>query len=299
MKKRPLPPRPFPWPRLDPARRSAEVAAFFTRRAPRYDRIADRPYWAFSDVVLRELLLRRVLHDVDPDRPLRFLDAGGGTGRWSLFLLHAFPRAAGVLLDVSPGMLDVAARKAARARCSGRLALLPRDLHEPVSRTLGRFDLVLCFHNVAGLVADPAALVRRLARVLVPGGRIALVLPNLYQAAWVSLRDGRTGELRRLRERAAVKYADSVPEVFAFTPATARRALRLAGCTEVSVLGFPVSVYPMNGAEEPPAPLRGGRTLRSLVRAEVELCLEEEAAARGNCLLAIGTARPRRPRRRT
>ena len=281
--------RDSPWPRLDPARRRAEVRAFFDRRARVYDPVADRPYWAFSDRVLLALLRRTLLEGLGEGEGLRVLDAGGGTGRWALHLLRELPGATALLADVSPGMLEVARRKAARPGARDRLSLLELDLNAPLPRRLGRFDVVLCFHNVAGLVADPAGLVRRLARVTAPGGRLALVLPNLWQAAAKSLREGRPGELRRLAASSSVRHADGVPEVLVFTPSVARRLLASAGLVDVSVRGFPVTVHP-EGEDEALTPrLRDPRLLRRLVPTEVSLCMPEEAAARGNNLLAMGT----------
>jgi SAM-dependent methyltransferase len=285
---RPHEPPDVPWPKLDPARRSAEVRAYFDRRAAVYDPVADRPYWTFSDRVLLELLRRTLLHDLGGGEGLRILDAGGGTGRWALRLLRELPRATALLADVSPGMLEVARRKAVRSGTRDRLSLLELDLNAPLPRRLGRFDVVLCFHNVAGLVADPAALIRGLARVTAPGGRLALVLPNLWQAAAKSLRDGRSRELRRLATRSSVRYGDDVPEVLVFTPSVARRCLERAGCVDVSVRGFPVTIHPEGPDEDLPSCLDDPSLLRRLVPMEASLCVPEEAAARGNNLLAIG-----------
>ncbi len=280
-----------PWPTFDPARRGAAVRSFFDRRARVYDRVADRPYWDFSDRVLLELLRRTILPGLGDGEGVRILDAGGGTGRWALHLLRELPRATAVLADVSPGMLAAARRKAVRAGLSSRLSLLEHDLHEPLPRRLGRFDLVLCFHNVASLVADPAALVARLARATVGGGRVALVLPSLWQAAAKVLRDGRPSELRRLAASASVRYAPGVPEVLVFTPEVARNVLERAGCVETSVHGFPVTVHPEGLDEALPAHLANPRLRQRLVPLEAALCLSEEAAPRGNNLLAIGRRR--------
>lgn len=285
--------RVAPWPKLDPARRSAEVRAYFDQRAAVYDPVADRPYWVFSDRVLLALLRRTLLAGLGEGEGLRILDAGGGTGRWALGLLRELPGATALLADISPGMLEIARRKAARSGARDRLSLLELDLNAPLPRGLGRFDVVLCFHNVAGLVADPRRLIERLVHVTAPGGRIALVLPNLWQAAAKCLRDGRPGELGRLATLSAVRYGDGVPEVLVFTPSVARRCLEKAGCSDVAVRGFPVSVHPEGPGEDLPAFLDDARLLRHLVPLETELCLPVEAAARGNNLLAIG----RRPGR--
>lgn len=284
--------RTAPWPRLDPARRRAEVRAFFDRRARVYDPVADRPYWAYSDRVLLELLRRTVLRGLGQGEGLRILDAGGGTGRWTVRLLRDLPKATALLADVSPGMLAVARRKASRAGVSSRLDLLEHDLHAPLPRRRGPFGLVLCFHNVAGLVADPAALVRRLARATAPGGHLALVLPSLWQAAAKCLRDGRPGELRRLAARSSVRYAPGVPEVLVFTPSVARACLGKAGCVDVAVRGFPVTMQPEGPGEGLPAHLSDSRRLGRLLSREVAFCLREEAAARGTSLLAIGRRPP-------
>lgn len=278
------------------------MRAFFSRRAPRYDRIADTPFWEFSDRLLWKLVRGALPCASSRGQRLRFLDAGGGTGRWSVRLLEAFPGATGVLLDVAPAMLEEARRKALRRKVADRLDLVRHDLHDPFPFPRGSepFDVVLCLHNVAGLVADPARLLRRLVRATRPGGLLVLVVPNLHQAAWVSLRDGRPAELARLRARGAVRYGPGVPEVLCFTPASLRTLLGRAGCGEVAVHGFPVSVYPVDPAGSDPGLFRTPRAVRRLVALEAPLCLDEAAAARGNNLLALarpGRRTARRPRK--
>lgn len=273
------------------------MRAFFTRRAPRYDRIADGEFWAFSDRLLWALLSARLLPALGAG-PVRFLDAGGGTGRWSLRLLSALPGATGVLVDVSEGMLAVAREKARRRRAADRLSLVSHDLHRPIPRSLGRFDLALCFHNVAGLVADPAALLCRIAAAVRPGGHVAVVAPNLHQAAWVSVRDGRLAELKRLRDRSAVKYGPGVPEVLVFTPSLLRDCLRRAGADEIEVFGFPVSVSPVDPDESLPPSLSDPRARARLLPLEAALCQDEEVSPRGNSLLAIARLPGRAPSRR-
>jgi SAM-dependent methyltransferase len=267
------------------------VRAFFSRRAPRYDRIADTPFWDFSDRLLWELVQRALPRPRGSSRGagFRFLDAGGGTGRWSVRLLEAFPGSTGVLLDVSPAMLGETRRKAERRGVADRLALVRHDLHDPFPFPRGSepFDVVLCLHNVAGLVADPGLLLRRLVRATRPGGLLVLVVPNLHQAAWVSLRDGRPAELRRLLSRGCVRYGPGVPEVLCFTPDYLRSLLVRAGCGEVAVHGFPVSVYPVDPAGTDPGLFGSPRAVRRLVALEAPFCLDEGAAARGNNLLAL------------
>lgn len=60
---------------------------------------------------------------IDPDRPYRFLDAGGGTGFLSDKILETFPKAEVTLVDLSQALLD-------RNRPHERKRLVCRNLHE-------------------------------------------------------------------------------------------------------------------------------------------------------------------------
>jgi SAM-dependent methyltransferase len=130
----------------------------FGARAASYDRIrpVDANWWNAFELVVREADLtgRRVL------------DLGCGTGRFSAALAErAIARVWGV--DASPEMLAVAREKlpASVGLRQGRAEDLPfRD---------GWFDRVVMW-LVVHLVDRPAAF-REVARVLAPGGRLAVV----------------------------------------------------------------------------------------------------------------------------
>ncbi|MGW5847637.1 class I SAM-dependent methyltransferase [Streptomyces sp. NPDC055254] len=122
----------------------------------------------------------------------RVLDAGCGTGR-ALTPLRAAVGPSGTVLgmDLTPQMLD-AARRAGRA---AEGALLLADVARLPLRD-GALDAVFA----AGLIAhlpDPAANLRELARVVRPGGRLALFHP-IGRAA-LAARQGRELTAQDLR----------------------------------------------------------------------------------------------------
>ena len=103
----------------------------------------------------------------------RLLDVGCGTGTIVLELAPHVNRAVG--LDLSPGMIAIAQRKAAgvanvefRAESAGDLKSVDD----------AAFDCV-CAFNILHLVEDPAALARALHRVLRPGGILVSSTPCL------------------------------------------------------------------------------------------------------------------------
>ena len=113
-----------------------------------------------------------------PEKRLRILDAGGGSGADSIPLAregHSVD-----LLDYSAEMIRVAK---ADVECKGlqdkirfhvaNVSQLDRIFPQP------QFDLILC-HNVLQFVGDVPALLGNLAKTLVPGGIISLISGNRY-----------------------------------------------------------------------------------------------------------------------
>jgi SAM-dependent methyltransferase len=113
--------------------RSAEHAAGYLVRA---DSV---PHRSAGEAVLVEEL---------PARVTRVLDLGCGDGRLLDLVLRARPEAAGVGLDFSPHMLDLARKRFAG---SSRVDVVAHDLDEPLP-ALGRFDAVVssfAIHHLA------------------------------------------------------------------------------------------------------------------------------------------------------
>lgn len=100
-------------------------------------------------------------------RPRRAIDIGCGTGRWT-------SRLDAIGVDASLPMLEVAHRKPG---LHGRLAVGEATCLPIAS---GAADLVLCTLTI-GHIADHAAAIRELTRILVPGG--TLILTDFHPAA--------------------------------------------------------------------------------------------------------------------
>ena len=73
----------------------------------------------------------------------RFLDLCTGSGCIGLSLANAFPKSRGVLLDISPEAVALAAENAKRLKLSNRVLALSGDVCTPAEKKLGLFDVVV------------------------------------------------------------------------------------------------------------------------------------------------------------
>jgi demethylmenaquinone methyltransferase/2-methoxy-6-polyprenyl-1,4-benzoquinol methylase len=152
----------------------AEVTAreLFSPLGPTYDRYA-RLLSFGQDPRWRRFLVSRV-----PPTAMRVLDVATGTAAVAIELARAEPGRTVVGIDQSPEMLAVA-----RERTRG----LPIELHEGRAESLpfadGEFD-ALTFTYLLRYVDDPHATMRELARVVRPGGVIAMQEFGLPRGAW-------------------------------------------------------------------------------------------------------------------
>jgi ubiquinone/menaquinone biosynthesis C-methylase UbiE len=101
----------------------------------------------------------------------RVLDIGGGTGQLGLLLADAI--GAVTLVDVSPGMVDVATTNFDAAGVTGRFAALRLDLmtETPPGVPFDGAWSQLAWHHVT----DVDGLLRRARAVLAPGGWLAVI----------------------------------------------------------------------------------------------------------------------------
>lgn len=121
---------------------------------------------------------RTLLSEVAPQRPLRVLDAGCGTGDMSQALLDVRTRPSRLdLLDPSDSML-----RYAQKRLAGRT-----QAHMTGLETFGtdaRYDLILAAHVIEHC-NNPAAACARLVHLLEPGGQLVLVISRPHWCNWL------------------------------------------------------------------------------------------------------------------
>jgi S-adenosylmethionine-dependent methyltransferase len=118
------------------------------------------------------------LHKHLPRRPLRILDAGGGSGADAIPLAREGHQVD--LLDYSPEMIRVAKEDVRREKLGDKIRLHVADVSqlEPIFPQ-PQFDAVVC-HNVLQFVGDVPALLGGMAKTLLPGGILSLISGNRH-----------------------------------------------------------------------------------------------------------------------
>lgn len=162
--------------------RAPAEASFYDRVAATYDRMMA----ADGTRAMRQRFLRLVRSQADPPGPI--LDFGCGTGvdaRW-----YACAGYRVLAYDPSAGMLARLRRRCAGAIRTGRVVPVAGDvaacLH--AARGMAPFGCIASNFSAFNHVEDPEPLLRDLAGLLAPGGRIVLSLMNPWY--WRDLRGG-------------------------------------------------------------------------------------------------------------
>jgi SAM-dependent methyltransferase len=184
---------------------------YWTERAPSYDAYQQRPERRDLDVEV----WGRVWSAALPPAPADVLDVGTGSGHVARLLAGLGHRVTGI--DLSPGMLEIAARHAASDPTAPRF--LAGDAVDP-DLPAGSFDAVVGRY-VMWTLRDPEAAVARWLRLLRPGGVVAMA-----DSVWFA--DG-LGDLYGERPEGHLPLADagSIEEV--------AETMRRGGLVEVSV----------------------------------------------------------------
>jgi demethylmenaquinone methyltransferase/2-methoxy-6-polyprenyl-1,4-benzoquinol methylase len=161
----------------------AEVSAttqqarqLFAPLGPTYDRYANVLSFG-QDPRWRRFLVSRV-----PDDAQRVLDVATGTAAVAIELARAAPQRTVVGVDQSEEMLAAGRARVAGAGLESRIDLRAGRAEE-LPFADGEFD-ALTFTYLLRYVDDPAATMRELARVVKPGGTIAMQEFGLPGGVW-------------------------------------------------------------------------------------------------------------------
>lgn len=271
-----------------------EIKNYFKSKYLQYDLVEKQLYWILSDRLLW-FLLRKVVLNKFKKRKIKFLDAGGGTGRWSIKILEYLPNSTCVLYDISKEMLSIAKEKLVKKNLLDRVSILNGNLENMGDIKDSEYDLVINFHNVLGFLENPEKGLSKMFRVLKLGGHLISVVPNLYHNIYFNLQTGRLKELDKTVRTHKGKFTDDMPNLYLFTPTAIRRMYKELGLNDIKIFGFPVTIYPhkeetktVGDSEKISNILSNKRYFKQIEKIEKILILNGDATGRGNNLFVVG-----------
>ena len=268
-----------------------EILRYFAQKADYYDLVEDQIYWNLSDSLLWYALKSYAISKLP--KKFDFLDAGGGTGRWTLRILEEFPISAGWLYDLSKDMLMIAKKK--QKNLKDRWSIIQGDLQNMHDINDDQFDLTFNFHNVLGFIDSPLIAIKEMTRVTRTDGYLVSFIPNLYHTVYFNLTNGQIDEAERTLMTRHGKFTNDMPYLKLFTPASIKELYRKAGLRDIEVIGFPVSIYPgydetqLEGSTQQIVDILGSKeNFQKIFEIEKALLQQPEVAARGNNLFVWG-----------
>jgi len=156
-----------------------ETETYYDEKSESYDETFSVLYFNVFDAITWKYLEPYL----PTDTSALVLDAGGGTGRWTVRIAKKALKV--VLMDISEGMLKAAAQRIKRERVKEHVVIKKGD----ITRTGypdETFDLIFCEH-VLFLFKKPDIVMKELSRILKKKARLIISAQNRYVQSLVSL----------------------------------------------------------------------------------------------------------------
>ena len=270
-----------------------EVLKYFKNKAKDYDLVEGQTYWVLSDKLLWEIFKETVL-DKLPEN-FKFLDAGGGTGRWTLKILEEFPKAQGMIIDISREMLNEARSKVKKRNYEKRVKIIEQNLEQIDNVKDDEFEISFNFHNVLGFVENPNTVINELHRVTKKGGYVVSLVPNLYHNIFFNIFVGNMELANETMKTKRGRFTKEMPKMNMFTPDSIKDIYEKIGIKVELLSGFPITIYPgmqetqIDGnSEHVQDILSDEKTFNEIYNIEKSLFKNSDTASRGNQIYIIG-----------
>ncbi|UAC48065.1 class I SAM-dependent methyltransferase [Bacillus aquiflavi] len=267
-----------------------QTISYFKNKASKYDLVEEQAYWQLSDKLLWDCL-STILNKLPKD--FTFLDAGGGTGRWSEKILENYPLAKGYTYDLSEEMLNEARRKKEDKRLNNRWNIIQGDLHNIKLIENNKVDIAFNFHNVLGFVKNPEKVINEIMSKVKSGGYIVSFVPSVYHAIFFNISLGHIEEAKKASNKKG-RFTAEMPYIHLFTPKSIEDIYIKKSIEKEYTLGFPAFIYPgyqetqLEGNTEKIKDILENEEVFNTIYQLEKSFLTEETASRGNNLFIVG-----------
>lgn len=271
----------------------SKIKQYFKEKAPEYDLVDEQIYWVLSDKLLWTIFEEQVLSAIVG--PIKFIDAGAGTGRWAIKILKKYLNSSGLLIDLSPDMLEQAETKLKTVGLIDRVKIQCANLDTASLERDINYNLAFSFHNVLGFVENPQNVVNKLSQLLCTDGYLVCVVPNYFHNIFFNLSVNNVDLALKCYNERIGKFTEDMPDMHMFVPSELIKIYENAGIKVLGVYGFPLTIFP--GMQETQIKgqsailqsiLSNTNNFEKIFNIESHLYKCSEAAARGNNLIIVG-----------
>ncbi|MFB0569159.1 MAG: class I SAM-dependent methyltransferase [Nitrososphaeria archaeon] len=276
-------------PSKDQDEQTEKIVEYYKNVADEYDRNYDAPYW-------RDFYDKITWAFAEPYLPQKgeVLDAGGGTGKWSIPMaargLHV------TLVDISKEMLAVANAKIEWEGLQKLVTVKQGDIRN-LDFPSNNFDFVLAAGDAVSYCGDGEKAISELTRVVKPSRHIVVSVDSVYPLMRRRLLEDLDFDaaIRFLTER-KFEVRGAGFESRAFTPEELRELLEKRGLEVLKIIGKPVSLGISN--ENVNRVLSDPEAAKKLLRLQMMLCEVPSVSGFGGHLQAVARKRRLSPRLR-
>jgi len=213
---------------------SERVIAYYRKGAADYDKEYDVPFF-------KEIYDRLTWRYIEPFLPHTgfVLDAGGGTGKWSIPIAKTGLKV--VVFDISQDMLNIAS---AKMRESGLEDLVSYRQGDICSMPFGdnSFDFVLAEGDPISYCSNPDLAVKELGRVLKPNCYLSAGMDSYYSTLGRMLNQPEINfdKFDKVRKEKRFFAETWGFDCWLFTPEDLRKLFRKHGFKVIKIVGKPV-----------------------------------------------------------
>ena len=274
-----------------------DVIKYFSKKAAKYDLVDEQLYWRLSDKLLEKITQVKLVEPFLEKKELKVLDAGAGTGRWSLILYDFLKKNSRLhfdLVDITKKMLTEADRKIKKKGLTDIMETHLGNIENLSNYPNNYYDIAISFYNVLSFLEKPDRALKEVFKKLKKGGLYASIVANKYHSYFFTILNNRVNELTDIKS-GKTRYTSEMPFIHCFTPNEIRRLYQKSGLKKVEVIGLPNFVYPniedtrIEGqSRQSKNLLKNKKNFQKILAIEFRECFNQDIAGRGNVLLIIG-----------
>lgn len=220
---------------------------------------ADMKWIEIYDRITWDRTIKPYLPD---DRDALILDAGGGTGKWTIPIARLGYRV--TLSDISERMLQIAEQKLTKANLLAKVRIVVADVTKMDMFEEGSFNFVLCEGDPLSYCSDPRKGIKELVRVVKQGAVIVASVDNFYSRLMWSIRQGTVDQAVKLLED---QWATGEFPMYFFKPSELIQRFSETGCKVEKIVGK--NMFSGGLGEDR---LRDPDTFSGILKLELEYC---------------------------